>query len=77
MAPLPGYYDDTAPAQYWQVLQRQTATDAKGPAQLVGGRQELPRFLEPVCDSMIAQSPFSQAWPPWRPVVTWNSGPDI
>ena len=33
-------------------------------------RFTLPRFLGPVCDSLIAESPFTQAWHaggPWRP----------
>ena len=32
---LPGYYDDTARTQHWQVLQQQIATDADGPSRLV------------------------------------------
>ena len=68
---LPACYDDIAPARYCQVLQRRTATGAGGPTQLVDARQKLRHFLEPVCDSMIAQSPFTQAWPPGG---LWLSG---
>ena len=67
---LPGYYDDTARVQHWQVLQRQITTDADGPARLVDAGDELRRFLGPVCDSLIEDSPFPQGWPsggPWRP----------
>lgn len=67
---LPGYYEDAARAQHWQVLGRQIATDADGPARLVDAGEELRRFLGPVCDSLIEESPFTQAWPPggpWQP----------
>ena len=69
---LPGYYDDTARAQHWQVLQRQIATDADGPTRLVDAGDELRRFLGPVCDSLIEERPFNEAWPvggPWRPGI--------
>ena len=69
---LAGYYEDTARAQHWQVLARQIATDADGPARLVDAGEELRRFLGPVCDSLIEESPFTQAWPaggPWRPGI--------
>ena len=43
---LPGYYEDAARAQHWQVLGRQIATDADGPARLVDAGEELRRFLD-------------------------------
>ena len=55
--------------QHWQVLQRQIATDADGPARLVDAGDELRRFLGPVCDSLIEDGPFTEGWPaggPWR-----------
>ena len=76
---LPGYYDDTARAQHWQVLLRQIATDADGPARLVDAGEELRRFLGPVCDSLIEERPFTQAWPaggPWRPGIQALTGGD-
>ena len=69
-AMLPGYYDDSARTQHWHVLHRQIATDADGPARLVDAGEELRRFLGPVCDSLIEESPFTQIWlagGPWRP----------
>ena len=81
VALLPIYYDDTARAQYWQVLQRQIATDADGPARLVDAGDELRRFLGPVCDSLIAEeSAFTQAWPaggPWQPGIQVRTGGDV
>ncbi len=68
---LPGYYEDAARSQHWQVLRRQIATtDADGPARLVDAGEELRRFLGPVYDSLLEESPFTQAWPPggpWQP----------
>ena len=67
---LPGYYEDAARARHWQVLQRQVATNVDGPAQFVDAGDELRRFLGPVCDSLIEESPFTQIWlagGPWRP----------
>ena len=69
VALLPAYYDDTARAQHWQVLQRQVGTDADGPARLADAGEELQRFLGPVCDSVITENPFPRAWPaggPWQ-----------
>ena len=77
VALLARYYDDTARAQHWQVLQRQIATDADCPARLVDAGEELRRFLGPVCDSLIVESPFTQAWPvggPWRPGIQARMG---
>ena len=71
VALLAVYYEDTARAQHWQVLQRQIATDADGPARLVDAGEELRRFLGPVCDSLIEESPFTQAWPAGGP---WGAG---
>ena len=70
VALLHGYYSDTARAQHWQVLQRQIGTDTDGPDRLVDVGEELRRFLGPVCDSLIEESPFTLVWPaggPWRP----------
>lgn len=70
VALLPGYYGDTARAEYWRVLQRQIATDADAPTRLVDAGEELGRFLGPVCDSLIDGSPFTRTWPaggPWLP----------
>ena len=69
---LAGYYDDhEAPArgQRWRVMRRQIGTDIDGPDRLVEVGEELRRFLGPVCDSLIEESPFTQVWPaggPWR-----------
>ncbi len=74
---LPAYYDDTARAQHWQVLQRRIGTDPDGPALLVDAGEELQRFLGPVCDSLIEESPFTQAWlagGPWRPGIRARTG---
>ena len=79
VALLPAYYDDTARAQRWQVLQQQIATDADGPAGLVDAGEELRRFLGPVCDSLIEERSFTQAWPaggPWRPGIQALTGGD-
>ena len=76
---LPDYYEATARAQHWQVLQRQIATDAEGPAGIVDAGEELRHFLGPVCDSLIEESAFTQAWPaggPWRPGMQARTGGD-
>ena len=76
---LPVYYDDAARAQHWEVLQRQIATDAHGPARLVDAGDELRRFLGPICDSLIDGIPFLQAWlpgGPWRPGTQTRTGND-
>ena len=70
MALLPDYYEDTARAGRWQVLRQQIGTVADGPARLVDAGEEVRRFLGPVCDSLIEDSPFTQAWSAggtWRP----------
>ena len=72
LALLPGYYEDTARAQHWQVLARQIAPETDGPARLADAGDELQRFLGPICDSLIEETPFTQAWPPggpWRPGI--------
>ena len=72
LALLPGYYEDTARAQHWQVLARQIAPETDGPARLADAGDELQRFLVPICDSLIEETPFTQAWPaggPWRPGI--------
>ena len=77
---LAGYYDDhEAPArgQRWRVMRRQIGTDIEGPDRLVEAGEELRRFLGPVCDSLIAESPFTQVWPaggPWRSGIRARTG---
>ena len=74
---LPGYYDDPARTQHWQVLRRQVVANADGPDRLVDAGDELRRFLGPVCDSLIEESPFTQGWPaggPWRPGLQSRTG---
>ena len=72
VALLPGYYKDTMRAQRWHELQRQVRAGTDGPAQLVDAGEELSRFLGPICDSLIEESSFTQAWAPggpWRPGI--------
>ena len=74
---LPGYYEDTTRAQRWQELQRQIGTAGDGPDRLADAGEELRRFLGPICDSLIEESPFTQAWPgggPWRPGIQARTG---
>ena len=77
---LAGYYDDhEAPprARRWREMRRQIGTAIDGPGRLVEAGQELCRFLAPVCDSLIEESPFTQAWPaggPWRLGVRFLTG---
>lgn len=69
VALLPGYYRDTVRSQQWQVLLKRIDTDTDGPTLLVDAGEELGRFLGPVCDSLIDDSPFTPSWPaggPWR-----------
>ena len=73
---LAGYY---APArgQRWRVMRRQIGTDIEGPDRLVEAGEELRRFLGPVCDSLIEEGSFTQAWPaggPWRPGTQVRTG---
>ena len=68
---LPDYYEDTARARRWSVLQRQigAGAGAGAPDRLVGGGEELRRFLGPVYDSLTEDCPFTQVWPaggPWQ-----------
>ena len=80
VALLPAYYDDTARAQHWRVLDRQVGPDTDGPARLVDAGEELRRFLGPVCDSMIEESPFTQVWPaggPWRLGIQARTGDEV
>ena len=69
---LAGYYDEhEAPEreQRWRQMRRQIGTDIDGPDRLVEAGEELRRFLGPLCDSLIEETPFTQAWPvggPWR-----------
>ena len=79
VALLTDYYEDTARGRRWQELQRQIGTDADGPARLVDVGEELRRFLGPVCDSLIEESPFTHVWPaggPWRPGNS-TLGPEV
>ena len=74
---LPDYYQDSARADRWQVLQRQMGTRVDGPAQLVDAGEELRRFLGPVWDSLIENTPFTQTWSvggPWRAEVPMPDG---
>ena len=77
---LAGYYDDheaAARGQRWREMRRQIGADIDGPDRLVEAREELRRFLGPVCDSLIEESSFTQAWPaggPWRPGVQDRMG---
>ena len=69
IALLPAYYEDARRERLWQKLRRGMADDADGPIRLVDAGDELRRFLGPICDSLIAGSPFTQHWPaggPWR-----------
>ena len=77
VALLPGYYEDAARRERWRVLHRQIPTGVGGPTQLVNVGIELRRFLGPVCDSLIAESRFTQVWPaggPWRAGVQAFTG---
>ena len=67
----PAYYEDPARRERWRVLHRQIPTGADGPARLADPGVELGRFLGPLCDSLIEESPFTQAWPAGGP---WQSG---
>ena len=77
---LAGYYDDReAPArnQRWREMRRHIGADIDGPNRLVEAGEEPRRFLGPVCDSLIEESPFTQAWPaggPWRPGGSSSNG---
>ena len=71
LALLPTYYEDTARNQRWQAVRRRIGPVADGPAALMDAGEELRRFRGPVCDSLIEERPFTQAWPPGGP---WKSG---
>ncbi|MCY4586267.1 MAG: nucleotidyl transferase AbiEii/AbiGii toxin family protein [Bryobacterales bacterium] len=74
---LPAYYEDAPRARRWRELRRQIGTETDGPARLVDAGEELRRFLGPVCDSIIEDSPFTQAWPaggPWRTGIQARTG---
>ena len=77
VALLPGYYHDTVRSQQWQALLKRIEMDADGPALLVDAGEKLGRFLGPVCDSLIEDRAFTQAWPsggPWRPGDSGSDG---
>ena len=70
-------HEDPARGQRWRELRRQIGTDIDGPDRLVDAGEELRRFLGPVCDSLIEESRFTQAWPaggPWRPGIQARTG---
>ena len=72
VALLSDYYEDTKRAERWRVLRNQIGTATDGPAGLVDAGEELRRFLGPVCDSLLEESPCPHAWPaggPWRPGI--------
>ena len=71
LALLPSYYQDSARAQHWQVLQRQVGNGADGPSRLEDAGDELRAFLGPVWASLIEGSPFVRTWPACGP---WQSG---
>ena len=77
VALTPGYYRDVVRSQQWEVLLKRMETDADGPALLADAGDELGRFLGPVCDSLIEDSPFTQDWPacgPWRQRIQARTG---
>ena len=72
-----GYYEDTIREQRWQVLLKRIERDDDGPTLLVDAGEELVRFLSPICDSLIADQPFTQIWPaggPWQPGLHARTG---
>ena len=72
MALRAAYYDERESltrGQRWRELRRRIGTAVDGPDRLVEAGEELRRFLGPVCDSLIAETSFTQEWPaggPWR-----------
>ena len=77
VALLPAYYEDPVRRRLWEDFRRGMSEDADGPARLVDAGNELREFLGPVCDSLIGERPFTQAWPaggPWRPGVLVRAG---
>ena len=71
MALLPSYYEEAMRERLWQELRRGMEEGADGPATLVDAGDELREFLGPVCDSLIEERAFTQAWPAGGP---WGSG---
>ncbi len=71
---LPAYYEDSLRTERWRSLGRQIGMSSGGPTQLVDVGEELRCFLAPVCDSLIENSPLTQAWPPGGP---WRSGMQV
>ena len=59
---VPGYYEDAARGKRWRELRLQVEAGTDSPARLVDASEELRRFLGPVCDSLIEERPFTQAW---------------
>lgn len=71
------YYEETSRGQRWQELRRQLGADTDGPARLVDAAEELRIFLGPICDSLTAESAFTQTWPaggPWRAGIRARTG---
>ena len=70
---LASYYNDDESSergQRWRAPRRQIGTDVDGPDRLAEAGEELRRFLGPVCDSLVEESPYTHAWPargPGRP----------
>ena len=78
---LAAYYDENespARGQRWRELRQQIAIEIDGPGRLEDVGEELRRFLGPVCDSLIKESPFTQVWPaggPWQAgIQAWTGG---
>lgn len=76
---LAAYYDEhdfPARGQHWRELRLEIASDIDRPDRLKEVGEDL-RFLRPVCDSLIQENPFTQAWPaggPWRPEIQAPTG---
>ena len=69
LALLPSYFEDADRTLRWQTLRRQIGSGVDGPVGLVDAGEELRRFLGPVCDSLIEETPFGQSWlagGPWQ-----------
>ena len=69
LALLPDYYEDTARVERWRAMRERIGPHADGPAGLSDAGNELRSFLGPVCDSLVDDRPFTQAW---RPGGSWQ-----
>lgn len=77
VALLPAYYEDASREERWQTLARQMGPRVDGPVTLVEAGEEIRRFIGPVCDSLVEETPFAQQWRaggPWQSGVRENSG---